>query len=240
MVAVVLLTACGHVPKMLWKNFPSVRDVGHQSEIPAAEKPWYFETEVRAFPAPHEWVWRKPSDLPADAHAFLHSSGTDAFLVIRGDSIIMEYYSPQFGRTTRFNSHSVAKAVVSTLTGIAWDKGYIRSIDQPVTDYLPELKGQVSPDLRIRDLLQMTSGLNFKEQYLNPFSSVNRMYFGRNTMKEMKKMRQVSAPGTKFTYASSNTWLLVRVLEKATGSTISDFTQKELWNPLGAHCGDCG
>lgn len=233
MVAVVLFTACGHVPRMVWKNFPSVRDLGQEAEIPASEKPWYFESEIRAFPPVEQWVWGKPSQLPNDANAFFRKSGTNAFLVVRGDSMIMEYYSPKSGRNTRFNSHSVAKAVVSVLVGIAWDKGYIRSIDQPVTDYLPELKGQVSPDLRIRDLLQMTSGLNFKEQYLNPFSSVNRMYFGRHTEKEMKSIRQKETPGTRFTYASSNTWLLVRVLEKATGRTISAFTQTALWEPLG-------
>jgi CubicO group peptidase (beta-lactamase class C family) len=233
MVSVILLTACGHVPKMIWKNFPTVRDLGPEAPISASHRPWYFETEVRDFPAVEQWVWRSPEDMPASPEAFFQKSGTDAFLVVRGDSIIMEYYSPKYNRSTRFNPHSVSKAVVSLLTGIAWDKGYIRSIDQPVTDYLPELKGQVSSDLRIRDLLQMTSGLNFKEQYLNPFSSVNRMYFGRNTQKEMKRIRQQTSPGTRFTYASSNTWLLVRVLERATGSSLSEFTHKALWEPLG-------
>lgn len=229
---VFLLQGCSHIPKMVWKNIPSVHDKNPEVRIPAAGEPCYFESEIRPLDPPRRWMWSKDKSLPLSPEKFLRKTGTDAFVVVKGDSLLYEYYGRKYSRTTRFNTHSVSKAVLSTLTAIAFEEGVIRSLDQPVTDYLPELQKKVSPELRIGDLLQMTSGLNFSELYINPFSSVTRMYFGRHTEKFMKRIHQRSAPGVKFAYRSSNSWLLARVLERATGMPLAEYTHVKLWEPL--------
>lgn len=227
-----LWLGCGHVPKAVWKNFPSVYDTHPEAVVKSVKEPCVFPEAQTLLPEPSAWMWTSRKKLPRYAAEMFHQTGTRAFAMVRGDSLMYEYYGKKSERTTRFNSHSIAKAVVGTLVGIALKEGKIRSLDQPVTDYLPELKGRVSPELKVGDLLQMTSGLNFSEWYLNPFSSVTRMYYGKNTMRYMKRIRQRKPPGQAFAYRSSNTWLLARVLEKATRMTISEYTQAKLWTPL--------
>ncbi len=227
------LFSCGHVPRALWKNFPSVRDLKPEILMPAASDPGYFEMETQSFPPATNWIWRPGKKLPYSSEDAFCKSGTDAFLVIKEDSIIHEYYGKNTDRLTRFNTHSIAKSIVSTLTGIALQQGHVRSLSQPIVDILPELKGRVSEDLLIGDLLQMTSGLNFSENYLNPYSSVTSMYYSSHTENWIKKIRQKYAPGSRFAYHSSNTWLLVRVLERATGQSLSEYATAYLWHPLG-------
>jgi len=227
------LFSCAHIPRTVWNNFPSVRDTEPEIYIPKPDQAWYFETEMREIPPAITWVWQKKQLHNEAGETFLKKSGTSAFLMVKSDSIIMEYYGKNTFRNTRFNTHSVSKVLVSSLVAIAWSEAYIRSLDQPLTDYLPELSAQVSSDLRIVDLLQMTSGLNFSENYLNLFSSINRMYFGTDTQKELKRIRQKHTPGNRFEYRSGNTWLLCRVLERATGMSIAEYTQTRLWIPLG-------
>lgn len=223
---------CGHVPKAVWKNFPSVYDTHPEDLVAVVKDSCSFPEALQPLTGPGDWIWSSRKKLPMSAEEMFHQTRTRAFVVVRGDSLAFEYYGKKNTRTTRFNSHSVAKAVVGTLTGIALKEGKLRSLDQPVTDYLPELKGRVSPNLKVGHLMQMTSGLNFSEWYLNPFSSVTRMYYGKNTMGFMKRIRQRKPPGQAFAYRSSNTWLLARVLEKATKMTLAEYTEEKLWKPL--------
>ncbi len=231
-VIALFMGSCGHIPRALWYNLPSVQDKGQEIRIPASGEPCNYETEQKPLDEPRKWLWTQKKKMPRFSEEALKKSGTDAFVIVKGDSLVFEYYGKKYNRTSRFNTHSVAKVLVSTLAGVALKEGKIRSLDQPVTDFLPELKGKVSPELKVRDLLQMTSGLNFSEFYFNPFSSVTRMYYGRHTERFMKHIRQRTAPGEQFAYRSSNTWLMARVLEKATGVSLATYTHEKLWEPL--------
>lgn len=229
---VALCAGCSHVPRAIWKNLPSVNDKGTEIRIPASGEPCHFTGNQSPLPEPSAWLWSEKSKLPRFTEESLKKTGTDAFIIQRGDSLVFEYYGRKYSRQSRFNTHSVAKVMVSTLCGIALKEGKIRSLDQPVTDFLPELSGKVSTELKIRDLLNMTSGLNFSEFYFNPFSSVTRMYYGRHTERYLKRIHQRETPGVRFAYKSSNTWLLARVLERATGVSLATYTHEKLWEPL--------
>ena len=118
----------------------------------------------------------------------LANSHTLAFLVIRNDSLLFSKYFNGYDESSTLPSFSVAKSFVSALTGIAISEGFIRSVDQPVTDFFPELKKRGFGKVTLKHLLTMRSGLNFKEGYNNPFGDDSRIYYGKNLKKFMFRL----------------------------------------------------
>ncbi|MEO6903171.1 MAG: serine hydrolase [Bacteroidia bacterium] len=159
---------------------------------------------------------------------------TVSFLIVKNDSLIHEQYWDGYTTDTYSNSFSMAKTFVSILTGIAINEGKIKSIDQPVGDFLPPFKEGEKANLTIRHLLTMSSGINFDEDYINPFAYPAQAYYGSDIKKLTYKYTVTETPGKTFKYLSGNTELLVFVLEKATGETISEYASEKLWIPLGA------
>jgi CubicO group peptidase (beta-lactamase class C family) len=128
----------------------------------------------------------------------------------------------------------MAKSVTSILIGCAIDEGFIKSVDEPITNYIPELNEKGFDKVTIRHLLQMTSGIEFKESYSNPFGDAASFYYGRNLRKKISKMEMKTEPGTQFEYISGNTQLLGLVLERALhGKSVTQYLQEKLWTPLG-------
>jgi CubicO group peptidase (beta-lactamase class C family) len=165
---------------------------------------------------------------------FLKKSNTVAFLIIKNDSVIYENYFNKYERNSVVPSFSMAKSYISALTGIAINEGLIKSIDQKVTDYLPELKENGFENVTIKHLLQMTSGIDFNENYKSPVSDASIYYYGSNLRKQVAKLKLKYEPGTKFHYASGNTQILALILEKVLkGKTITDYLNEKIWQPLG-------
>jgi len=165
---------------------------------------------------------------------FLEDNKTVAFLIIHNDTIQYEQYFSGYDKTSIVPSFSMAKSITSILIGCAIDDKLIQSVDEPVTDYIPELKKNGFDKVTIEHLLQMTSGLKFNEGYTNPFGDVANFYYGRNLRKALSKMKLQSAPGLKFDYKSGNSELLGLVLERALKTkTITQYFQEKLWTPLG-------
>ncbi len=156
---------------------------------------------------------------------------TMSYVVIRGDSLIHEQYWDGTSDSTVLNSFSMAKTFVSILTGIAIAEGKIKSLDQPIGDFLPEYK---ESKITIRHLLTMSSGINFDEDYVSPFAYPARAYYGSDLRSLTFSYKAEEEPGKIFKYLSGNTMLLNFVLQKATGQTISDYFSEKLWKPLGA------
>lgn len=154
---------------------------------------------------------------------------TLAFIIAQNQSVIFEKYWNTTADTP-LNSFSAAKSITSLLIGIALDKGYINSIDQPVGQFLPQFAN--SP-LTIEHLLTMTSGLNWNEQFFNPFSHVIRAFYSNDLNKLIKNLKIIQEPGKIWSYQCANTLLLGLILEKATGQKIHQFATKHLWQPLG-------
>lgn len=166
--------------------------------------------------------------------AFLEKHKTVAFLIIQNDTIRYENYFKGYNKSKEVPSFSVAKSVMSILVGCAIEDGYIKSVEQPVTDFIPELKENGFSKVKIIHLLQMTSGIKFNEGYVNPFGHAASYYYGRNLKKAMKRLKLEDEPGEFFNYISGNTQLLGWVLERALkDQSISGYLSTKLWQPLG-------
>ena len=158
---------------------------------------------------------------------------TVAFLVIKNDSIQYEKYFNDYDQHSVVASFSMAKSVTSLLIGCAVDDKLIKSIDEPVTNYIPELKDDHFQKLTIRHLLQMMSGVRFNESYANPFADAGTYYYGRDLRKAVYNRKLEFEPGTKFRYSSGDTQMLGLVLERALkGRTITSYLQEKIWTPL--------
>ena len=163
----------------------------------------------------------------------LEDNKTVAFLIIKNDTIQYEKYFKGYNQESIIPSFSMAKSVTSILIGCAIDEGLIKSIDEPIINYIPELKKNGFEKVTIKHLLQMTSALKFSESYINPFGEAASFYYGRNLKREISKLKLKDTPGEKTEYVSGNTQLLGLVLERALkGKTITEYFQEKLWTPL--------
>ena len=157
--------------------------------------------------------------------------GTVAFLIIKNDSIWYESYADGYSATSKTNSFSMAKSVTSALLGKAIRDGYIKNLEQPVADFFP----QFDKRLTVGDLSSMASGLNWQEDYYNPFGMTAQSYLDENIRKIILNLKVVEQPGEKFKYLSGNTELLGMVIEKATQKSLSNYLSESFWEPLGMH-----
>lgn len=159
-----------------------------------------------------------------------------AAIVIQNDTIIFEHYSGGWDRNSQSCIFSVTKTITSMLCGIALKEGHIKSVNDPVTEYIPELK-EADPmfsQLKIEHLLDMTAGLKFNENYSwNPFSKIARLYMGNNTLKVLKSLKFSNTPGENFSYDSATTAILGLVIERATGQSYAEYLSDKVWKPLG-------
>ena len=165
---------------------------------------------------------------------YLEDNKTVAYIVIQNDSIKYENYFNDYDEASIVNSFSMAKSILSILVGCAIDDGKIKSIDEPITNYLPELEGKGFEKVTINHLLNMTSGIYFNESYTNPFGDAATFYYGTNLRKAASKLTPTYEPGTRFKYSSGDSQLLGLVLDAAIGdTTISTYLEEKIWKPLG-------
>ena len=172
--------------------------------------------------------------LPEFIKSVNESMETVAFMVIIKDSIHFEEYWHGHSADTMSNSFSMSKSWVSTLIGIAISEGKIKSIDQKVCDFLPDFCEGRNTELTIKNLLTMSSGLNWTEDYYNPIGQAAEAYYGNHLSDMIKNLNVIETPGKVFKYNSSCTQLLTFIVEEATGETISEYASKKLWQPMGA------
>jgi CubicO group peptidase (beta-lactamase class C family) len=157
-----------------------------------------------------------------------------AALVIQDQKILYEEYWDGYSDSSYSNSFSAGKAIVSLLVGIALDEGKIKSLNQPVGEFLPSYNEGLEKQLTIRHLLTMSSGLDWQEEYSTPFSPTAQAYYGSDINALMNDMKIIEEPGKEFDYLSGNTQLLAMVLESATGQRISHYASERLWKRIGA------
>jgi len=173
------------------------------------------------------------NDQRVPFESYLKDNKTVAFLIIKNDSIQYERYWNGYNAASIVPSFSVAKSITSILIGCALDDKLIQSVDEPITNYIPELRKNGFDRVTIEHLLQMTSGMDFNEGYYNPFGHVATFYYGTNLRKAIKKLKLKRAPGENFEYVSGNTQLLGLILERALKTkTVSTYLQEKLWIPL--------
>ena len=155
-----------------------------------------------------------------------------ALLVVKHDKIIYEKYWEGYDENSLTNSFSVAKTFIGLLIGIAIDEGKINSVDDPVANYLPEYKDH--SELTIKNLLTMSSGINFDESYKSPFGHMAKAYYGTDIKKLNEDYTVTETPGETWRYLGGNTIILSFILEKATGVSVSEYMSQKVWQPIGA------
>lgn len=169
---------------------------------------------------------------------YIDSSDTQGFLVIQNDSIVYEKYWKGQQRNTKHIAWSMSKSYVSALLGISISEGFIKSVQEPINNYLPELKGTGYDGVKIKDILEMSSGIKFDETYSDPNSDISRWWMGfcRGESQDAfaATLTNERPPGTYNQYVSINTHILGMLLVRATGQSITDYMQQKLWTPLGA------
>ncbi len=159
---------------------------------------------------------------------------TIAYLIIKNDSIWHESYFDGFDKNSKSNSFSMAKSVVTLALGKAIMEGKIKSLDQKVKDFFPEINGEYANEVTIGDLASMCSGMSWDEKYYSPFSIVTRAYFDDDLKKVILGLHFKDKPGVSFKYSSGDTQLLAMCIEKATGKYVSDYVSTNFWQPMGA------
>jgi CubicO group peptidase (beta-lactamase class C family) len=171
--------------------------------------------------------------LSFEFEQLLEESKTVAFLIIKNDTIQYEKYWGKYDESSIVPSFSMAKSITSILIGCAIDDKLIKSVNEPITNYIPELKENDFDKVTIENLLQMTSGIKFNESYINPFGDAATFYYGKNLRKAIKKMKLEIEPGERFAYSSGSAQLLGLVLERALkNKTISSYLEEKIWQPL--------
>ncbi|MEP7372454.1 MAG: serine hydrolase [Chitinophagaceae bacterium] len=184
-------------------------------------------------PWPVSALYNKISS-PDTLNDLLAELKTVAVLVIKNDSLLYEKYWGGYSDSSLSNSFSMAKSITSLLIGVAIKEGKIKSVEETVGNYLPEFKEGLAAELKIKDLLTMSSGSNWDESYANPLSVTTESYYGTDLYKTATGVKIVKKPGTYHTYKSGDTELLGLIVEKATGRSLSDYASEKLWQPLGA------
>ncbi len=170
-----------------------------------------------------------------DFDAFLTKNRTQAFIVIQDDAILYEKYFNGSSRDSIVTSFSTAKSFASTLIGIAISEGHIHSVDDPITDYLPELaeRDPAFANITIRDLLMMSSGIKYAEFPFVNGDDAKTYYYPDLRQLALEDTRIVGSPGEKFLYNNYHPLLLGLILERATGTSVANYLQEKIWQPIG-------
>jgi CubicO group peptidase (beta-lactamase class C family) len=197
----------------------------------------YFANRTVSIGKPQPWPvsseYNKDT-IPRDCLDFFKKHKTEAYLIIRNDSILYEQYWDGYSDTSHTNSFSSAKSITSILAGIAISEGKIKSIHQRVSDFIPSFNKGMDSLLTIENLLTMSSSINFNENYYSPFGYPAKAYYGTDLMKMTLKYKVTSKPGRVFNYMSGNSAILGYVVSIATGEKLSDYAAEKLWQPIGA------
>lgn len=200
----------------------------------------YKEFENRTLPKstnPQPWAIHQNYNVVELSERLLNNhqeTGTVAFLIIKNDSIWHESYYDGFSETSKSNSFSMAKTIVSAALGKAIQLGNVKSLDQKVIDFIPELNGKYAQKVTMGDLSSMSSGLRWDESYYSPFSVTTRAYFDDQLEDLLVNLPVNDEPGVRYKYLSGSTQLLAIALQRAIGTTLTDFVSQHFWEPLGA------
>lgn len=174
------------------------------------------------------------SHLQTYLDSSLIGSNSNSFIVVKNDTIIYEKYFNGYESSQLQTSWSVAKSFVSVLLGIAIDQGKLKSTSEPITSYIPELlkNDRRFGNITIQNILDMRSGVDFREYYSNPFSRMAKLNYGNNIQSLVFNLKIKEEPNKNFEYSSINTQMLAMVIERSSGIKLNDFMQEQLWKPL--------
>ena len=229
--ALAYATGNGHLPRGMWYTYlrgrsgPEIddRDFFPSAKIPAdAPQQWARGTRLGKL------------KLSAEQEAALLKNHTVGFVLFQNDSMIHEQYWNGWNGDSVSNSFSVAKSYVSVLTGIAMQEGKIKSVFQPVGDFLPEFaQEECKKKIQLYHVLTMSTGLDWSESGADPFSDNAKGYYGTNVRDLSLNQPCRDTPGVEFDYISGSTQIMAEVLEKVYGQPLDVVVREKIWKPLG-------
>lgn len=202
---------------------------------------WFAGHEVPAARTPRMLPKGKPLSpaLQAEITALMQSTKTAGVMVLVNGKVVHEEYGLGLKPADRWTSFSVAKSFTSTLLGAAVKDGYIKSLDDPVTKYIPGLKGSAYEGVTVRQLATMTSGVKWDENYTDPKSDVAQMnrfvveYGADAIVAQMKALPREVPAGEKWVYKTGETNLIGVLVENAVGKPLAEYAQSKIAEPAG-------
>jgi CubicO group peptidase (beta-lactamase class C family) len=180
-----------------------------------------------------------PLKLPIDVDTYMAGQRSAALIIVQDGKVRLERYGLGFDAGGRWTSFSVAKSFTSTLVGAAIRDGYIKSMDDKVSRYIPEMKGSAYDDVSIKQLLTMTSGVRWNEDYADPKSDVAQFNNHKPEpgveaiVSYLRKLPRDVPAGTKWHYSTGETNLVGVLLTKATGKPLAAYLSEKIWKPAG-------
>ena len=197
----------------------------------------YFSSHLISKGISHPWkkdsLYNKKS-LPKTLVEGLKKSNTVSFLLIKNGKLLHEEYWEGYNEASKTNSFSMAKAVTVMLLGKAIEEEYIKNLDEKYSDFYENYKNvEFGKDLTIGDLAKMEAGLDWTENYKNPFLQNAKAYYGKSLAEAVFLRGFKEKPGTKFEYQSGSTQLLGFAIRKAVNKPIAEYASEKLWKPLG-------
>ena len=199
-----------------------------ERKLVASSSPFIFSVDLDEQRVRNQFELSSDID---DFDKFLTDNDTQAFIVVQSDEILYENYFNGNTRDSIVTSFSTAKSFTSALVGIAIEEGHIRSVNDPITDYLPELTARdvEFSKITIRDLLMMSSGIKYSE----PPDDAATYYYPDLRQLAIEKTRINGVSGEAFHYNNFHPLLLGMIIERTTGTSVTNYLQEKIWEPIG-------
>ena len=197
----------------------------------------YFNNEQIKAQKPEYWPRHKKYNQIEETEVLKRLNQereTKAFVIIKNDSILFEKYFDNYNNNSLSNSFSVAKSIIVSMLGKAIMEGYIRGLNQPVSDFFNEYKDGLAAELTVGHLASMSSGMEWDEKYYSVINITSESYFTRDLRSLILNQKIIKKPGQSFRYSSGDTQLLGMVIEKATGVSLTSYLSEKFWTPMGA------
>ena len=213
-------------------NFVNMDKIFPSRNIKVSENPKPIKRNIQTLPETFSFEGETKN-----LKEYLDYFWSDGMIVIHKDEIVYENYWLDNNESKKHISWSVAKSFISALVGIALEEGLIDSLEDPITKYLDDFKNTGYEGVSIKDILQMSTGVLFNEDYADYDSDINR--FGRaiatgTSMRDFSRtLTREKEPGTYMHYVSINTQVLGFLLQEVTNRSISEYLYEKIWNPLG-------
>ncbi|MBU2514276.1 beta-lactamase family protein [bacterium] len=214
------------------ENFQNMAGIFPYHEVKNGDPVYQFKKNPRQLPETCRYNGKSHNFLQ-----LMKDTRTTGLLVLKDDTIVFEDYYLGADENSLHISWSVGKSFVSALIGIAIDEGYIKSINDPVSDYAPELKGSGYDGVPLKDVLQMSSGVKFNEDYADFYSDINRMgrttALGNSINGFAASLKSERSSGEYHHYVSMDTQVLGMVLKNAIGITPAQYLEEKIWKQIG-------
>lgn len=222
---------------LFWSQAERTARFSHMYDIFPADRV-VRGTHVHALPpgAPMTPKWK---DSATTLTTYMTSHHLTGVLVLQRGRIRLQQYAPGFDASTRWTSFSVAKSVTSTLLGIALRSGDIHSMRDTLETYIPQLHDSAYAKVTVEQLLTMTSGVRWNEDYVDPHSDVAQMYRSAcedgqaHVISYLAKLPRAHPAGTHWNYNTAETDLLGILVERAIGKSLAAYLSQTIWKPYG-------